>query len=232
MPRIGGAKLHYLMNQEGYRISRKTLFSILRTNSLLVRKRKKHAVTTDSRHWMKKYPNLINGFDFESPNLLWVSDITYIKVKGEFAYLSLITDAYSHKIVGYCLYHTLESEGTIMALQMAIEATPENKRIGLIHHSDRGSQYCCNDYVKLLKNNHIRISMTENGDPYENALAERMNGILKAEWLDMEEYTDFLQAQERISQIINIYNQVRPHANCNMLTPIEAERHRGKLKKC
>ncbi|KAA6312674.1 hypothetical protein EZS27_036434 [termite gut metagenome] len=150
MPRIGGTKLHYLMNKAGYRISRKTLFSILRTNSLLVRGRKKYAVTTDSRHWMKKYPNLIRGFDFDLPNLLWVSDITYMRVKGEFAYLSLITDAYSHKIVGYCLYHTLESEGTIMALQMAIEATPENKRIGLIHHSDRGSQYCCNDYVKLV----------------------------------------------------------------------------------
>ncbi|KAA6306891.1 hypothetical protein EZS27_041444 [termite gut metagenome] len=96
----------------------------------------------------------------------------------------------------------------MMALQMAIEATPQNKRIGLIHHSDRGAQYCCKEYVKLLKSNHIRISMTENGDPYENALAERMNGILKAEWLDMEEYTDFLQAKERICQIINIYTKL------------------------
>ncbi|KAA6309298.1 hypothetical protein EZS27_039178 [termite gut metagenome] len=94
-----------------------------------------------------------------------MSDITYIRVKGEFAYLSLITDAYSHKIVGHCLHRTLESEGTIMALQMAIDATPENKRIGLIHHSDRGSQYCCNDYVKLLKNNHIRICMRRERRP-------------------------------------------------------------------
>jgi transposase InsO family protein len=118
-----------------------------------------------------------------------------------------------------------------MALQMAIEATPENKRIGLIHHSERGAQYCCINYVKLLKSNHIRISMTEHGDPYENAVAERMNGILKSEWLDMEEYTDFLQAQERICQIINIYNKFRLHASCNMLTPVEAELHRGRLKK-
>jgi transposase InsO family protein len=119
----------------------------------------------------------------------------------------------------------------MMTLQMAIDATPENKRIWLIHHSDRGAQYCCRDYVKLLKSNHIHINMTENGDPYENAVAERMNGILKAEWLNMEEYADFLQAQERISQIINTYNKVRLHASCNMLTPMEAELHKGKLKK-
>ncbi|KAA6337387.1 hypothetical protein EZS27_014529 [termite gut metagenome] len=151
MPLIGGTKLHYLMNEAGYRISRKNLFTILRTNSLLVRKRKKYAVTTDSRHWMKKYPNLIRGFDFESPNLLWVSDIAYIRLKDEFAYLSLITDGYLHKIVGHCLHRTLESEGTIIALQMAIDAIPQNKRIGLIHHSDRGAQYCPQRLRKIIE---------------------------------------------------------------------------------
>jgi transposase InsO family protein len=231
MPRIGGTKLHYLINQSGYGIGRKALYDLLRNNKLLVRRRKKHAVTTDSRHWMRKWPNLIRGFDFYKPNLLWVSDITYININGGFAYLSLITDAYSRKITGYNLSPTLESEGNISALCMAIENTPENNRIGLIHHSDRGAQYCCKEYIKILKNNNIRISMTENGDPYENALAERVNGILKSEWLDHEQFDNFEQANNRICQIINTYNTVRPHLSCDMLTPEQAQAKTGKLKK-
>lgn len=198
---------------------------------MLVRRREKYAVTTDSKHWMKKYPNLIRGFDFDHSNMLWVSDITYINVDDYFAYLSLITDAYSHGIVGHELNRTLESEGCVKALQMAINITPKNQRIGLIHHSDRGSQYCSKEYVKLLNDNHIRISMTENGDPYENALAERVNGILKSEWIDHEKYTSFDQAKERISQIIKIYNTMRPHSSCDMMTPEQAGKQVGKLKK-
>jgi transposase InsO family protein len=116
---------------------------------------------------------------------------------------------------------------------MAIENTPESHRVGLIHHSDRESQYCCKEYVKILKNNNIRISMTENGDPYENALAERVNGILKSEWLDHEKYDNFEQANMRICQIINIniYNTVRPHLSCDMLTPEQTQSKTGKLKK-
>jgi transposase InsO family protein len=180
---------------------------------------------------MRKWPNLIRGFDFHRPNLLWVSDITYININGGFAYLALITDAYSRKITGYKLSPTLESEGNISAMCMAIENTPECNRVGLIHHSDRGSQYCCKEYVKILKNNNIRISMTENGDPYENALAERVNGILKSEWLDHEKYDNFEQASKRICQIINTYNTVRPHLSCDMLTPEQAQAKVGKLKK-
>jgi len=231
MPRIGGAKLHYLINQSGYRIGRNALYDLLRNNKLLVRKRRKRVITTDSRHWMRKWPNLIRGFDFYQPNQLWVSDITYINLNHGFAYLSLIIDAYSHKIMGYKLGSTLESEGSISALCMAIENTPENHRTGLIHHSDRGSQYCCKKYVKILKNNNIRISMTENGDPYENALAERVNGILKSEWIDHERYDNFEQANNRIGQIINIYNTLRPHLSCDMLTPVQAQLKVGKLKK-
>lgn len=231
MPRVGGTKLHYLINESGYKVGRKELYNILRSNMLLVRRRNKYAITTDSRHWMKKYPNLIRGFDFNRSHLLWVSDITYIDVSDGFAYLSLITDAYSHKIVGYNLSPTLESEGTISALLMAINNTPENQRKELIHHSDRGSQYCCKEYVKLLQNSNIRISMTENGDPYENALAERVNGILKSEWLDHEKFDSFSQAKDRIGQIISIYNTLRPHSSCNMLTPEQAEKQVGKLKK-
>jgi len=231
MPRIGGTKLHYLINQSGYRIGRKALYDLLRNNKLLVRRRKKYAVTTDSKHWLRKWPNLIRGFDFHRSNLLWVSDITYINLNDGFAYLSLITDAYSHKIVGYKLSPTLESEGAVCALCMAIENTPESHRIGLIHHSDRGVQYCCKEYVKILRSNNIRISMTENGDPYENALAERVNGILKSEWLDHERYVDFEQANNRIGQIINTYNTIRPHSSCDMLTPVQAQLKVGKLKK-
>ena len=231
MPRIGGTKLHYLINQSGYEIGRKALFDILRNNRLLVRRRKKYAVTTDSRHWMRKWPNLIRGFDFHRPNLLWVSDITYINLNNDFAYLSLITDAYSHKIIGCKLSSTLGSEGSIDALRMAIENTPESHRVGLIHHSDRGVQYCCKEYVTMLKSSNIRISMTENGDPYENALAERVNGILKSEWLDYEQYDNFEQANNRIRQIINTYNTQRPHLSCDMLTPAQAQLKVGKLKK-
>lgn len=151
MPRIGGIKLHYLINQSGYRIGRKALYDVLRDNKLLVRIRKKYAVTTDSRHWMRKWPNLIRGFDFYRPNQLWVSDITYIPINNSFVYLSLVTDAYSHKIIGYKLNPTLESDGNISALRMAIENIPETHRVGLIHHSDRGSQYCCKEYVTILK---------------------------------------------------------------------------------
>ena len=231
MPRIGGTKLHYLLNQSGYKIGRKALYDLLRENKLLVHRRKKHTVTTDSKHWMRKYPNLIRGFDFNHSNQLWVSDITYINVNNGFAYLSLITDAYSHKIMGYKLSATLERDGCISALRMAIENAPKTHRIGLIHHSDRGSQYCCKEYVKILSANDIRISMTENGDPYENALAERVNGILKSEWLDHEQYDNFKQASMQICEIVNIYNTLRPHLSCDMLTPEQAHLNVGKLKK-
>jgi len=117
MPRIGGTKLHYLINQSGYKIGRKVLYDLLRNHGLLVRKRKKRAVTTDSRHWMRKWPNLIRGFDFYRPNQLWVSDITYIDINDDFVYLSLITDAYSRKIMGYNLCLTLESESSVIALR-------------------------------------------------------------------------------------------------------------------
>jgi transposase InsO family protein len=160
---------------------------------------------------MKEYPNLIRGFDFYRPNQLWVSDITYVSLKDGFAYLSLITDAYSHKIAGYKLNQTLESDGNISALRVAIENTPEDRRGGLIHHSDRGVQYCCREYIKILESNNIRISMTENGDPYENVLAEQVNGILKAEWLDHEQFMDFQQANDRVCQVINTYNTIHPH---------------------
>ena len=166
-------------------------FSLLLDRGLLITKRKRRGcVTTFSRHRFIKYPNLIRDFIAIAPNQLWVSDITYIHLKDGFAYLSLITDAYSRKIVGFYLCRDLSAQGSLKALKMALTNNPD--RIGLIHHSDRGVQYCCNEYVKMLSaKNKIKISMTENGDPLENAIAERVNGILKQEWLEVEIFPDF-----------------------------------------
>ncbi len=218
MPRLGTSKLHFLLRERGVDISRDQLFGLLREKGLLIRLRKKHTVTTNSKHWMRKYPNLIRGFSFPKPNQLWVSDITYIPIEGSYGYLSLVTDACSRKIVGHCLCHDLTAEGPLTALRGALSALPEGLS-GLIHHSDRGIQYCCKEYVALLKTNNIRITMTENGDPYENALAERVNGILKDEWLNMERFRSFEHAEGRIGQVIRIYNELRPHLSCVMKTP-------------
>jgi putative transposase len=231
MPRLGGRKVHYLLRKDGIDISRDKLFELLRDNNMLVTKRKFKAYTTNSRHWLKKYPNLINGLDILKPNKLWVSDITYIVVDKDFAYLSLITDAYSRKIVGYNLSKNLEATGTIEALKNALSTVEWQNRAGMIHHSDRGVQYCSGNYVKLLEASKMLISMTQNGDPYENALAERVNGVLKQEWIHNETYENFEQAEKRIAEIINIYNTKRPHSSCNMLTPHEAHNQSGKLKK-
>ncbi len=166
-----------------FQIGRDGFFDLLGEYGLLVRKRKRRGcITTLSRHRYKKYPNIIRGFIPTGPNQLWVSDITYIHVENGFAYLSLITDAYSRKIVGFCLSETLSSNGPLKALKMAL-AENENRK-GLIYHSDRGVQYCCDEYVKQLLDKEIKISMTQNGDPLENAIAERVNGILKTELLE------------------------------------------------
>jgi putative transposase len=188
-PRIGGRRLHYMlqpfMQQHQFTIGRDAFFEVLLNNGLLVRKRRRNKpVTTNSFHRYKKYKNLIKELIPVSSNQLWVSDITYITLQKGFAYLSLITDAYSRKIVGFYVSKTLEASGSIKALKMALQ---HNDNIStLIHHSDRGVQYCCNDYVGILNNRKIKISMTENGDPLENAIAERVNGILKDELLEEE----------------------------------------------
>jgi putative transposase len=231
MPRIGGRKLLYLLQKEGINIGRDKLFNILRYEELLVQKRKRRIFTTQSKHWLRKYPSLIEGIEVTRPNKLWVSDITYILVHNEFAYLFLITDAYSKKIIGYYLSRTLEADGGIEALQMALSSVEWKNRKGIIHHSDRGVQYCSYKYVNLLKSNQMLISMTNNGDPYENAIAERINGILKSEWINNERFMTFDYAEQRINEIIIIYNSARPHLSCGMLTPDEAHLCSGKLKK-
>jgi transposase InsO family protein len=231
--RMGCRKLIYklepFMAQHQIIIGRDAFFDLLSEHNLLVRKRKRRKpITTFSDHWMRKYPNLIEGFYPTAPNQLWVSDITYIIVGNGFAYLSLITDAYSRKIVGFYLSIDLSAEGCIRALEMALDNNPVLGR--LIHHSDRGSQYCCSDYVKILNDNFIKISMTQNGDPRENAIAERVNGILKDELLD-KSYLNYKEAVRCVSIAISIYNHQRPHGSIDYLTPIEAHFRSGKLKR-
>jgi putative transposase len=231
-PKCGTRKLILMLQSfmllHHFNLGRDALFSLLREHNLLIRKRKRKAVTTWSKHWLKKYPNLIKLFVPMAANILWVSDITYVVVADSFAYLSLITDAYSHKIVGFYLSKTLEAKGTILALKTALKNCTNTNN--LIHHSDRGVQYCSAAYVKILQENNINISMTENGDPLENAIAERVNGILKDELLQ-EKYGTFEEAQKSVARSISIYNSIRLHASCDMLTPNEAEKKTGVLKK-
>jgi transposase InsO family protein len=186
-PVIGGKKLYVLLQsfllEHQIKMGRDALFDLLSAHYLLVRKRRRRVHTTQSFHWLRKYPNCIREIVPTKVNEIWVSDITYYRTKKGFVYISFITDAYSKKIVGYHAADTLETVHTLSALKMAINENGQSLN-GLIHHSDRGVQYCSYDYVKLLQDNNIIISMTENGDPLENAVAERINGIMKQEYLE------------------------------------------------
>jgi len=235
--RLGGRKLFHklqaFIDDHELHMGRDAFFDLLRDNGMLVHKRKrKHPKTTFSYHLFRKYPNRIIEFVPTGPNQLWVSDITYIRLVNKFAYLSLITDAYSRKIVGYYLCRTLEADGCVAALKMAIKGNPLRKQESeaMLHHSDRGIQYCSNEYVKLLNKHHIGISMTQSGDPLENALAERVNGILKDELLE-DRYGLYADAQLQVSKAINLYNNERPHSSIDMLFPAEAHLRCGPLDK-
>lgn len=235
MPRLGSKKLFHLisptLHRQDVKLGRDALHELLKTYGLTVKKKRVYPRTTWSDHWLRKYPNLIKGFVPLKPHELWVSDITYIRLKDDFCYLSLITDAYSHKIVGYFLSDSLANEGSLNALKIAIEQLPKDTDINLFHHSDRGVQYCSFEYVQLLVNNGIKISMTENGDPKENAIAERVNGILKVELGMGKEFSSINQAKIALEKEIETYNDKRPHLSCNMLTPNEAHKMSGKLDK-
>lgn len=219
---MGGRKLYELlrvfMREHGIKMGRDAFFEVLSMYWLLVKKRKKRAITTNSFHRYHTYKNRIRNFVPTQPNQLWVSDITYWKIDTGFVYLSLITDVYSHKVVGYNLAPTLQAIESIIALQMAIKSLESNSH-ELIHHSDRGSQYCCDAYVKLLQDKQIHISMTENGDPLENAVAERINGILKDEYLECYQLENIKTAKVLLDSVVILYNQERPHMSIGGLTP-------------
>jgi transposase InsO family protein len=233
MPRIGGRKLLHLIQPSlpvELSMGRDSFFDFLRDNGLLVRKRRNRIRTTYSNHWMRKYPNLITDYQPERAHQLWVSDITYIATRENFVYLSLVTDAYSRKIIGWEVGETLEAKHSVKALKMALNQLPRGLH-KVIHHSDRGVQYCCDDYVKLLKRHQFQISMTENGDPRENAIAERVNGILKDEWLNQMKFKSRAEVISELTTVIRIYNQNRPHESLNLNTPEYAHNISGILTK-
>lgn len=233
MPQIGGRKLFYLMQDfiEKHRfiIGRDLFFDVLREHQLLVRRRKsKKPKTTFSSHWLRKYDNLIVDIVVNTPNQVWVSDITYIVIGNGFGYLFLITDAYSRKIIGYAIEISLATEGAVKALKMAIRQ--RTQKCKTIHHSDRGIQYCSWDYTDRLNKAKIAISMTQNSDPRENAIAERVNGILKTELLK-KSYPSIQEAQEHLPKVISIYNVERPHSSIDFMTPTQAHTQDGSIKR-
>jgi putative transposase len=229
--RMGGRKLYELLEtfmlEHHIKMGRDALFDLLSANGLLVRKRKRRIYTTNSFHWHRMYPNLIRTFTPIAPNQLWVGDITYWKISTGYVYISFITDAYSRKVVGYHVAKTLEAVETIKALEMALSSLDELP-YHLIHHSDRGIQYCSSGYVKLLQDYGIQISMTENGDPLENAIAERLNGIIKHEYLEENRADNIEQARQLLQHSIRLYNEERPHTSIGYLTPENV--HANKLK--
>jgi putative transposase len=234
LPKVGGRKLHYMlkdfMQQHQITMGRDQLFDLLFEHKLLIKKKRRRISTTESNHRFRKHPNLIRELEVVRPEQLWVSDITYLQTKQGFCYLSLITDAYSKKIVGYNVEDTLATEGCIKALEMALLERSKS-RATLIHHSDRGIQYCSSMYVELLRTNTIAISMTQNGDPYENAIAERVNGILKDEFNLYQTFINIHHAHSVVQESIFYYNNERPHATCNYLTPEQAHKRKGLLTK-
>lgn len=233
LPKTGGKKLHYMLKDDfkkyQIKIGRDKLFDFLRNEYLLVPKARRYYKTTNSRHWMRKYPNLIKEMDIIRPEQIWVADITYLRTKEKTHYLHLITDAYSKKIVGYKLSDNLMAASTLEALKMANVNRKYNN--SLIHHSDRGLQYCSKEYTEYLSKNNIDISMTQNYDPYENAIAERVNGILKEEFGLFETFDNFQNLKKQVEESIDFYNQIRVHLSVKMLTPNQAHlQNQVKLK--
>jgi len=221
LPREGVRKLSKAISQDlsdsDIKFGRDKLFDLLRKNKMLVRPKKRYVRTTNSWHRFHKHPNLIKTLAINRPNQVWVSDITYISLTRGHCYLALITDAFSRKIVGYDISDSLELAGCLRAFKRALKQLPFKH--DLIHHSDRGIQYCSHQYTGLLEKNNIKISMTEENHCYENAIAERVNGILKDEFF-LDQCFKSTQNVKAVSiQAINLYNDKRLHLSLNFKTP-------------
>lgn len=235
LPKAGCRELYTLCREyfrEKFTIGRDRFYNVLRSNSLMLRRTRYRPRTTDSRHGYRLYRDLVNTSPKYTPagnGRLVVADITYIYTREGFAYLSLVTDAYSRYIVGYCLSRSLDAEGPLKAMYMALETYRAYgiSTEGMIHHSDRGVQYASKQYTDLLLSQGIRISITQTGDPLHNALAERMNNTLKNGWLFNEGDMDFRQAEEAVSKSVAMYNNARPHKALGMKTPMEIFSGRG-----
>jgi len=233
--RIGGRKLIYLLQEDfrkaGIKIGRDKFFDFLRASFLLVKRKKNRIITTRSYKRFRAHPNLIKDKLIRKPEQVWVSDITYVHCKGGPLYLHLVTDAYSKKIMGYHVSEDLKTQSTLKALRMALSNRQYPGR-ALTHHSDRGFQYTSEDYIKELKKNKIKVSMTTKYDPYENAIAERVNGILKDEFEISDRRLSKSDARRNINHALQTYNRKRPHLSCEYLTPEQAHRYgKYKLKK-
>jgi transposase InsO family protein len=222
LPRLGCVKLLHILKQnfQDHQIGmgRDGFSSLLRKHDMLIQSKKKYVVTTNSFHHYKKWSDLVNRTQATKPEQIWVSDITYLRTVPGFIYLFLITDAYSHKIVGYHLSQTMKASGCLSALNKAIAQRLYRYRT-LIHHSDRGIQYCCDAYVSLLQRHRIQISMTQSGSPYDNAIAERVNGILKSEFGLSSAFDSYAKAVDATCKAIARYNCLRPHLSCRLASP-------------
>lgn len=223
LPKTGCIKLHKELNNgflqgHGITMGRDAVFAFVREHDLLIKSKKKWARTTNSFHRYKLHPDLVERRSAIRSEEIWVSDITYLRTVTGFVYLSLVTDAYSRKIMGYHLAPDLKAIGCIKALNMAIKGRSQPLR-PLIHHSDRGTQYCCDNYINLLKDSNIMISMTQSGSPYDNAIAERVNGILKMEFDLDRTLKNIGQTKTEVQIAIHKYNNMRLHASCEFQTP-------------
>ena len=224
-PRVGTRKLqHMLAQSNGIHVGRDALFSILRSARMLVPARRSYHKTTNSHHRFRKHPNLLktgSGIQPTASEQVWVADITYLPTREKCVYLSLVTDAYSRKIVGYHVHDSLQTEQVGQALKMALKTRQTAQR--LIHHSDRGIQYCSSVYQQIHERHGLTCSMTDGYDCYQNALAERINGILKSEFL-LQRPANLEQAQQMVRQCVLIYNHERPHLSLKYKTPDEVHR--------
>jgi len=220
MPRLGAKKLYTILNSElnDLGVGRDKLIDILRANHLLISPKRQYHVTTNSHHRFRKHKNLIEHTEVERPEQIWVSDITYIGDREHPQYLALVTDSYSKKIMGYDVCNSLSVAGSCRALKMALRNRKYRSK-KLIHHSDRGLQYCSDAYQDILKSEDLKCSMTEQYDPYQNATAERINGILKQEFILGIKVDDINLMRKIVEQSVIIYNEERPHLSCYMNTP-------------
>jgi transposase InsO family protein len=236
--RGSGRNLHQSLKKElqqhGIKMGRDKFFDVLRGNDLLIKPKRIRAKTTCSYHHFNKYKNLIEGYTPLRCNEIWVSDITYVWLKSQdkFCYLNLITDLYSRKIIGHCVHEDLSVKGSLEALRQAIKQRKQNTET-LIHHSDRGVQYCCHAYVKLLQKNTIQISMTQTGDPQENAVTERIHRTIKEEFTEERDihFCNIAEAKKEIRKFIDFYNNKRLHRSIEWNTSSQAHQPKGALQR-
>ena len=233
LPMLGGRKVYHqikpAMQMASIKMGRDKLFRLLGDHNLLIKPKRRYVTTTNSKHWLRKYPNIIKDVEITRPEQVWVSDITYIKTDEGNCYLNLVTDAFSRRIMGYSIAQNMNTEEMKKAYDMAVccRIYPDEP---LIHHSDRGLQYCSSEYVKISTDNNIAISMTENGDPYENALAERMNRTLKEEFGLGRRLPSRQQAFRLAAEAVDFYNQRRPHLSLKMNTPDNVHLQKSRLQ--